>query len=193
VIGVSALGPSTKKADYSNYGLEQISVSAPGGWFRDYFGTPQFRTNGNLILSTYPVNSLQADGLVDAAGNITADGVALGAQKQCPEGVTDYTRCGYYFFLPGTSMASPHATGVAALIISEYGKGDQGGFGLSPDEVEKILLSTAQEHECPTPRLQSYANEGRSAEFDALCEGDSDFNGFYGHGIVDAYAAVTGG
>jgi lantibiotic leader peptide-processing serine protease len=30
VIGVSALGPSTAKADYSNYGVEQISVSAPG-------------------------------------------------------------------------------------------------------------------------------------------------------------------
>ena len=28
VIGVSALGPSTAKADYSNYGLEQISRQA---------------------------------------------------------------------------------------------------------------------------------------------------------------------
>ena len=34
-------------------------------------------------------------------------------------------------------------------------------------------------------------NEGRPAEFNALCEGDLEFNGFYGHGIVDAYAAVT--
>ena len=40
VIGVSALGPSGRKADYSNYGTEQITVSAPGGWFRDGFGTP---------------------------------------------------------------------------------------------------------------------------------------------------------
>ena len=30
VLGISALGPSTKKADYSNYGVEQISLSAPG-------------------------------------------------------------------------------------------------------------------------------------------------------------------
>ncbi len=74
VIGVSALGPSEKKADYSNYGLEQITVSAPGGWFRDGFGTPTFRTNGNLILSTYPRTVLQAQGLVDAAGNITPAG-----------------------------------------------------------------------------------------------------------------------
>ena len=28
--------------------------SAPGGWFRDGFGTPTYRTNENLILSTYP-------------------------------------------------------------------------------------------------------------------------------------------
>ncbi|MGW1347508.1 S8 family serine peptidase [Kribbella sp. NPDC002412] len=191
VIGVSALGPSTKKADYSNYGLEQIEVSAPGGWFRDFFGTPRFRTNENLILSTYPVNSLQAEGLVDAAGNITPDGVALGAQKQCPAGVTDYTKCGYYYVLQGTSMASPHASGVAALIVSEYGKKSRGNFGMNPDKVGRILMDTAQARACPNPPLQTYTNEGRSEEFNALCEGTRDFNGFYGHGIVDAYAAVT--
>ncbi|WP_410788220.1 S8 family serine peptidase [Kribbella sp. C-35] len=191
VIGVSALGPSTTKADYSNYGLEQIEVSAPGGWFRDYFGTPQFRTNGNLILSTYPVNTLQAGGLVDAAGNITPAGVTAGAQKQCPAGVTDFTKCGYYFVLQGTSMASPHATGVAALIVSQFGKKSHGDFGMDPDKVGRILMNTAQPRACPNPPLQTYINEGRSEEFNALCEGTRDFNGFYGHGIVDAYAAVT--
>ena len=192
VIGVSALGPSGKKADYSNYGTEQLDVAAPGGWFRDYFGTPDHRVNENLILSTYPVNALQAAGLVDAAGAITPTGVAGGVQKQCAAGVTDYTKCGYYNWLQGTSMASPHVTGVAALIVSEYGKkGSHNSFGMAPDKVRKILLDSAQRRACPTPRMQTYVNEGRNAEFDALCEGPRTFNGFYGNGIVDAYAAVT--
>ena len=37
----------------------------------------------------------------------------------------------------------------------------------------------------------SYVDVGRPAEFDATCEGGTEFNGFYGFGIVDAYAAVT--
>ncbi|MDQ1617939.1 MAG: lantibiotic leader peptide-processing serine protease [Actinomycetota bacterium] len=192
VLGVSALGPSGKKADYSNYGVEQISVSAPGGWFRDGFGTPSFRANENQILSTYPVNVLQAAGEVDAAGNITPLGASFGTIKDCPPGVTEYTQCGYYTYLQGTSMASPHVTGVAALIVSQFGQRDKrnGGLTLKPSKTEKILVDSAYEHACPTPRLQSYTAEGRSTEFDALCEGDAEFNGFYGSGIADAYAAV---
>jgi hypothetical protein len=46
---------------------------------------------------------------------------------------------------------------------------------------------------CPNPRTVSYVDVGRTPEFDATCEGDAKFNGFYGHGIVDAYGAVTRG
>ncbi|MFF5174017.1 S8 family serine peptidase [Micromonospora sp. NPDC000089] len=187
VIGVSSVGPSGKKADYSNYGTEQISVAAPGGWFRDGFGTDTYRTNGNEILSTYPKKVLQEEGTVDEDGNIVPGNEDL-VFKQC----TKKGECGYYTYLQGTSMASPHAAGVTALIVSRYGK-QQGrnGFGMSPDLVEQHLYRTAAEHACPEPRLQSYTNEGRSAEFDAYCAGSLNFNGFYGYGIVDAYAAVT--
>ena len=54
-----------RKADYSNWTTDlssgEIEVAAPGGWFRDGFGTPTYRTNGNLILSTAPLNVLQAE------------------------------------------------------------------------------------------------------------------------------------
>jgi lantibiotic leader peptide-processing serine protease len=189
VIGVSALGPSGKKSDFSNYGVERIDVSAPGGWFRDGFGTPTFRTNGNQVLSSYPKKVLQEDGLVDANGNIVPGNETL-VFKDC----TAAGQCGYYTYLQGTSMASPHATGVAALIVSRFGHQDPSRHGeltLAPWKVESMLFRTAANHACPDPPLQTYTNEGRSPEFNALCVGSPDFNGFYGHGIVDAFAAVT--
>jgi lantibiotic leader peptide-processing serine protease len=66
-----------------------------------------------------------------------------------------------------------------------------GSLRLAPWKTEFVLTEGAAEHACPVPPLFSYANVGRPAEFDALCEGTTEFNGFYGHGIVDAYATVT--
>ncbi|WP_424982350.1 S8 family peptidase [Labedaea rhizosphaerae] len=188
-IGVGSFGPSQSKADYSNYGMEQISVSAPGGWFRDYFGTPRFRTNENEILSAYPKHIGIEEGNIDENGDITPDGVALGVQKACnSDGV-----CGYYQYLQGTSMATPHATGVAALIISQYGRFHGKNVTMSPDKVQSVLEGTAAKVPCPTPRTVDYLDEGRDASFTATCEGDLNFNDFYGHGAVDAWAAVTRG
>ncbi len=188
-IGVSALGPSGAKADYSSYGLEQISVSAPGGYFRDYYGTPQHRTNENMILSTYPKNVGIAEGMIDpTTGEVTPDGVELGVQKACAG-----STCGYYQFLQGTSMASPHATGVAALIVSQYGKYTGRNVTMAPNKVQRVLEGTAFATPCPTPRTVDYLDEGRDDTFTATCEGGTQFNGFYGNGVVDAWAAVKNG
>ncbi|GLY96628.1 S8 family serine peptidase [Actinoplanes sp. NBRC 103695] len=169
VIGVSAVGPSGNRSYFSNYGVEQISVAAPGGAFTD--GSSASITNE--ILSTFPKNVLQSRGWVDADGNVVparADSVF----KSC----TKAGVCGYYTYLQGTSMASPHAAGVAALIASRFGEfdGEHGGKTMKPNAVERKLITSAAERPCPaaTP----------------ACEGTTEFNGFYGNGIVDAYRAV---
>jgi subtilisin family serine protease len=202
VLGVSALGPSEKKADYSNYSTGgptstpaakgEIELSAPGGWFRDGIGTPTFRTNENLILSTYPFNALVDEGQAKKNGQITKLGAANGVIKQCPSTRSAPEECGWYAYLQGTSMASPHVTGVAALAVSEFGHGNRpDNFGLAPATVRNVLMDNARDHACPTPATVTYVPEGRDASFDALCTGGTDFNSFYGDGIVDAAAVVN--
>jgi hypothetical protein len=66
VISISALGPSFKKADYSNYGIEQTDFSAPGGFFRDYYSSDQYMQPENMNLSPMP-RALAEEALQDPA------------------------------------------------------------------------------------------------------------------------------
>ncbi|MGH2641983.1 MAG: S8 family peptidase [Actinomycetota bacterium] len=189
VMSISALGPSGRKAYYSDYGVEQITVSAPGGDRRDFFGTPRYNTPGTRILSSYPADLAKEEGLISGdfrSRNPLAvvDCVGQGGARTC----------GVYVYLQGTSMASPHVTGVAALIVSEFGSGLGAGFGMSPAAVEERLRSTATNHGCPSPRLFVYPDlvgADPNVPFEAYCQGGIGFNGFYGEGIVNALAAVS--
>jgi subtilisin family serine protease len=186
VVAVSALGPTTRKAYYSNWGTQEITVSAPGGDLYDNYGTPAYRTPGNLILAPYTKNVGIAEGAIDpVTGDITPENVGF-VIKDCSS-----NPCGYYQYLQGTSMAAPHVVGVAALVIGRWGHKDpqQGGLALTPNQTEKILERTASDHACPVPSVYDYP--AIPASYNSNCDGTTDDNGWYGEGIVNALAAVT--
>ncbi|MFD9078095.1 S8 family serine peptidase [Streptomyces erythrochromogenes] len=116
VVTVSAMG-TTAKASYSNYGLNVVDVTAPGG-----------DTTG--IYSTLPG--------------------------------------GKYGSMSGTSMASPHVAGVAALLVST-------NPGITPAQLRDKLATQANDVACPS---------------DSRCKGTTAKNGFFGEGQVDALKAV---
>ncbi|SEB34096.1 Subtilase family protein [Amycolatopsis tolypomycina] len=69
----------------------------------------------------------------------------------------------------GTSMAAPHAAGVAALIASRH-------RGIAPRLLAQLLESEADVVKC--------------AATEPACTGPAKNNTFYGHGLVDALDAV---
>jgi lantibiotic leader peptide-processing serine protease len=80
----------------------------------------------------------------------------------------------------GTSMASPHVAGVAALAISAHGK-------LPPGAVQALITRTADPLDCPPNPF----DPGPTGLFSAICRGGTGYNGFNGHGQVNALAAVS--
>ncbi|MEU0789968.1 S8 family serine peptidase [Amycolatopsis sp. NPDC005961] len=86
---------------------------------------------------------------------------------------------GGYAPLCGTSMAAPHVTGVLALLASTHR--DAG-----PRQLRRTLDAQAMPMPCPA----DYDLTGDGTQ-DAYCAGYEGFNGFYGHGMVDALAAVA--
>jgi subtilisin family serine protease len=88
----------------------------------------------------------------------------------------------WFAWAAGTSMAAPHASGVAALAISQYGR-------MQPGRVEAMVSQTAVPVGCPPNPFVP----GGDLYWTAHCQGGEGYNSFYGHGQVDAYNAVTHG
>jgi len=160
VIGVTANGNLGFKSFYSSYGSGMVQVIAPGG--DSILQLTPAAPNGR-VLSTWPasllnVTCLPARRLVDASGAT-------------------------YCYQQGTSMASPHAAGVAALIVSQG--------TTSPGAVAAKLSNTADPRACP-PDLSIYAffpavDNGAPQ----VCTGGTGYNSFNGHGQINALRAVS--
>jgi subtilisin family serine protease len=165
VVGVNANGNQVVKSFYSNYGYGVTDVIAPGG--DSLFFTPSPDVPNGRVLSTWPAavlntTCLAARRVVDASGAT-------------------------YCYQQGTSMASPHTTGVVALIMSQFP-------GISAGAAMSMLQDTADPLACPTAEQMTRYEDFPSVNNGApqVCTGNVDYNSFNGSGQVNALSAVGG-
>jgi subtilisin family serine protease len=152
VVTVSATGVNTL-ASYSNVG--PVDVTAPGG---DAPQTPGSVFGRGRVLAGW--SSTDATGTWEAL--IPANRAVL-------------DNGGRYVWISGTSMASPHVAGVAALIRSVHPNMPSGA-------VAALLRSSASPLGCPS----SWPTDD-----ERQCTGGPGHTSFFGAGMVNAAGAVS--
>jgi subtilisin family serine protease len=144
-VTVSATGVNTL-ASYSNVG-GPVDVTAPGG---DAGQLPSSVFGRGRILAGW--SSTDATGTWEALAGVNRAVVSGG---------------GRYVWISGTSMASPHAAGVAALIR-------QMNPGMPQGSVAALIRSSATPLACP---------EGWPANDERQCTGGLGNTSFFGKGM----------
>lgn len=153
---MSADGNKAFKSFYSSYGVGAVQVIAPGG--DSILQVTAAAVNGR-VLSTFPAS------LISNCRRKVFDGSAT------------------YCYLQGTSMASPHVAGLAALVVS---------MGITaPGAVAARIMNTADLLACPdTSTYAPFPSVSNGAP--QTCQGGTGYNGFNGNGQINALRAVGG-
>jgi len=150
VVTVSAMGVTTL-ASYSSVG-GPVDVTAPGGDAAQTPGT----TFGRILAGWSSTDGTGTWEALSGVGRAVVDGG------------------GRYVWISGTSMASPHAAGVAALIRENHP-------GWMPGAVAAAVRSTATPMACPNPPISHPAR----------CYGGSGNTSYFGAGMVNALRAAS--
>jgi subtilisin family serine protease len=145
-------------ADYSSVGGD---LAAPGGDYFSATGTVQ-----DAVLAAMPANSAIFQSLDPLNGPFP--------------GVTTGSGAATYALINGTSMAAPHVTGVAALVIQLHPN-------WSPSAVASAVRRATTPMACP-PNWQPL---GPNDERFRCVGGSSGHTSFFGAGLVNAAAATS--